>query len=245
MSRGASRSSPAPAQIRPRKPSNSLDTRRRWVRISACRWCPITTSRRRKACTGTFVRSPKRSTCRCSSTTFRGARSPISATRRCCAWPRLPGVVGVKDATSDLVRHVDLLRRLPKDKPFALLSGNDDTALAYMLLGGHGVISVTANVAPRAMADMCAAALAGRIAEAREINCAAVAAAYQIVCRSQPDTGQVGARRDGPHRPRAAAAADRARCAASRCGAFGAARSGLPLGESRMSPLFLCSNAWR
>ena len=83
---------------------------------------------------------------------------------------QLPGVVGVKDATSDLVRHTDLLRRLSKDKPFALLSGNDDTALAYMLLGGHGVISVTANVAPRAMADMCAAALAGRIAEAREIN---------------------------------------------------------------------------
>ena len=83
---------------------------------------------------------------------------------------QLPGVVGVKDATSDLVRHTDLLRRLPKDKPFALLSGNDDTALAYMLLGGHGVISVTANVAPRAMADMCAAALAGRVAEAREIN---------------------------------------------------------------------------
>ena len=82
----------------------------------------------------------------------------------------VPGIVGVKDATSDLVRHTDLLRRLPKNKPFALLSGNDDTALAYMLLGGHGVISVTANVAPRAMADMCAAALAGRIAEAREIN---------------------------------------------------------------------------
>src|SRR5579862_1899489 len=83
---------------------------------------------------------------------------------------QLPGIVGVKDATSDLVRHVDLLRRLPTDKPFALLSGNDDTALAYILLGGHGVISVTANVAPRALADMCAAALAGKIMEARSIN---------------------------------------------------------------------------
>ena len=83
---------------------------------------------------------------------------------------QVPGIVGVKDATSDLVRHADLLRRLPREQPFALLSGNDDTALAYMLLGGHGVISVTANVAPRAMADMCAAALAGRNAEAREIN---------------------------------------------------------------------------
>ncbi len=83
---------------------------------------------------------------------------------------QIPGIVGIKDATSDLVRHVDLQRRLPKGKSFTLLSGNDDTALAYILLGGNGVISVTANVAPRAMADMCAAALAGRIAEAREIN---------------------------------------------------------------------------
>lgn len=82
----------------------------------------------------------------------------------------LPGIVGIKDATSDLVRHVDLMQRLPKGKSFALLSGNDDTALAYMLLGGHGVVSVTANLAPRAMADMCAAALAGRLDEARQIN---------------------------------------------------------------------------
>ncbi|HEY7942944.1 MAG TPA: 4-hydroxy-tetrahydrodipicolinate synthase [Casimicrobiaceae bacterium] len=83
---------------------------------------------------------------------------------------QLPGIVGIKDATSDLVRHADLMQRLPKDKLFALLSGNDDTALAYMLLGGHGVVSVTANVAPRAMADLCAAALAGKLAEARAIN---------------------------------------------------------------------------
>jgi 4-hydroxy-tetrahydrodipicolinate synthase len=83
---------------------------------------------------------------------------------------QVPGIVGVKDATSDLVRHVDLMRRLPPQKTFALLSGNDDTALAYMLLGGHGVISVTANVAPRAMADLCAAALAGDLAKARTIN---------------------------------------------------------------------------
>jgi 4-hydroxy-tetrahydrodipicolinate synthase len=82
----------------------------------------------------------------------------------------LPGVVGIKDATSDLVRHVDLMRRLPKAKSFTLLSGNDDTALAYMLLGGNGVISVTANVAPRAMAKMCDAALSGRLEEARSAN---------------------------------------------------------------------------
>ncbi|MEO8738883.1 MAG: 4-hydroxy-tetrahydrodipicolinate synthase [Casimicrobiaceae bacterium] len=83
---------------------------------------------------------------------------------------QVPGIVGVKDATSDLVRHVELIRRLPAGVPFALLSGNDDTALAYILLGGHGVISVTANVAPRAVGDMCAAALAGNVVEARAIN---------------------------------------------------------------------------
>jgi 4-hydroxy-tetrahydrodipicolinate synthase len=82
----------------------------------------------------------------------------------------VPGIVGLKDATSDLVRHVEMLRRMPGAKPFSLLSGNDDTALAYMLLGGHGVISVTANVAPREMALMCKAALAGNLAEARALN---------------------------------------------------------------------------
>ena len=89
---------------------------------------------------------------------------------------QVSGIVGLKDATSDLVRHVEMMRKLPNDsggakgKPFSLLSGNDDTALAYMLLGGNGVISVTANVAPAAMAKMCNAALAGNLPEARAIN---------------------------------------------------------------------------
>jgi 4-hydroxy-tetrahydrodipicolinate synthase len=82
----------------------------------------------------------------------------------------LPNIVGLKDATSDLVRHVDLIKRLPAGKEFALYSGNDDTALPYILLGGHGVISVTANVAPKAMSEMCAAALRGDVATARGIN---------------------------------------------------------------------------
>jgi len=82
----------------------------------------------------------------------------------------IPTIAGVKDATGDLVRHVDLIKRLPKGREFALYSGNDDTGLVYMLLGGHGVISVTANVAPKAMADMCAAALRGDVATARALN---------------------------------------------------------------------------
>jgi 4-hydroxy-tetrahydrodipicolinate synthase len=80
----------------------------------------------------------------------------------------IPGIVGIKDATGDLARATDLLKRLPPR--FAVYSGNDDTALALMLLGGHGVISVTANVAPRLMSELCRAALAGDLAKARQIN---------------------------------------------------------------------------
>jgi 4-hydroxy-tetrahydrodipicolinate synthase len=81
---------------------------------------------------------------------------------------QVPGIVGLKDATGDLARAADLLKHLPQD--FALYSGNDDSALALMLLGGHGVISVTANVAPRLMSEMCAAALSGDTVRARQIN---------------------------------------------------------------------------
>jgi 4-hydroxy-tetrahydrodipicolinate synthase len=81
---------------------------------------------------------------------------------------QVPGIVGLKDATGDMARAADLLKRLPRN--FAVYSGNDDSALALMLLGGHGVISVTANVAPRLMSEMCRAALAGELVRARELN---------------------------------------------------------------------------
>ncbi len=82
----------------------------------------------------------------------------------------IPRIVGLKDATSDLPRVVDLRNRLPTGREFALYSGNDDTALAFMLLGGDGVISVTANIAPKQVSQMCAAALGGDVATARRIN---------------------------------------------------------------------------
>jgi 4-hydroxy-tetrahydrodipicolinate synthase len=82
----------------------------------------------------------------------------------------IPRIVGLKDATSDLPRVVDLRNRLPAGREFALYSGNDDTALAFVLLGGDGVISVTANVAPKLVSQLCAAALAGDVAKARRIN---------------------------------------------------------------------------
>jgi 4-hydroxy-tetrahydrodipicolinate synthase len=81
---------------------------------------------------------------------------------------QVPGIVGLKDATSDMGRAAEVLKKAPPT--FALYSGNDDTALALMLLGGHGVISVTANIAPRLMSDMCRAALSGDFATARAIN---------------------------------------------------------------------------
>ena len=81
---------------------------------------------------------------------------------------QVPGVVGLKDATSDMGRAAEVLKKAPPT--FALYSGNDDTAIALLLLGGHGIISVTANIAPRLMADMCRAALAGDFAAARAIN---------------------------------------------------------------------------
>ena len=81
---------------------------------------------------------------------------------------QVSNIVGIKDATGSMERASDLLRRAPKD--FAIYSGEDVAGLPLMLLGGHGVISVTANVAPRLMQEMCAAALAGDLVRARDAN---------------------------------------------------------------------------
>ena len=80
----------------------------------------------------------------------------------------VPGIVGVKDATGNIARGTELLRAVPKS--FAVYSGDDATAMALMFCGGKGYISVTANVAPRAMHELCVAAMAGRVAEAVAIN---------------------------------------------------------------------------
>jgi len=81
---------------------------------------------------------------------------------------QIPGIVGIKDATGNIERGSDLLQRAPKD--FAVYSGDDASTLALMLLGARGTISVTANVAPKLMHEMCMAALNGEVAKAREIN---------------------------------------------------------------------------
>ena len=81
---------------------------------------------------------------------------------------KLPNIAGIKEATSSVERVTDLMRRVRKD--FLVFSGDDVTALSYMLLGAHGVISVTANVAPRLMHEMCSAARAGDTARAIAVN---------------------------------------------------------------------------
>jgi 4-hydroxy-tetrahydrodipicolinate synthase len=81
---------------------------------------------------------------------------------------QVPGVIGIKDATGNIERGSDLIKRAPAS--FAVYSGDDASGMALMLLGAKGIISVTANVAPALMHRMCAAALSGDLATAREIN---------------------------------------------------------------------------
>jgi 4-hydroxy-tetrahydrodipicolinate synthase len=80
----------------------------------------------------------------------------------------IPNIVGIKDATGNIGRGLELLKMVPPS--FAVYSGDDPTAIALMLCGGAGNISVTANVAPRAMHQVCAAAIAGDIATAVAVN---------------------------------------------------------------------------
>jgi len=81
---------------------------------------------------------------------------------------QVPGIVGIKEATGNIERAQWLIRDLPQE--FAVYSGDDPTAVALMLCGGAGNVSVTANVAPRLMHELCMAALRGDIAEAMRIQ---------------------------------------------------------------------------
>jgi 4-hydroxy-tetrahydrodipicolinate synthase len=81
---------------------------------------------------------------------------------------QVPGIIGIKEATGNIERAQWLVRDLPKS--FAVFSGDDPTAVALMLVGGAGNISVTANVAPRLMHELCVAAMKGDIAAAMKIQ---------------------------------------------------------------------------
>ena len=99
----------------------------------------------------------------------------------------IPGIVGIKDATGDVARGSLLIRKLRNVRPtFAVYSGNDDSALALMAMGSDGVISVSANVAPKAMADMCRLALAGDFSKARAINDQLLALHFDLFVEANP-----------------------------------------------------------
>jgi len=81
---------------------------------------------------------------------------------------KIPGIIGIKEATGEIDRAAYLVKHAPPG--FSIYSGDDGTAVALMLLGGHGNVSVTANVAPRAMSELCRAAIAGDAKKASAIH---------------------------------------------------------------------------
>ena len=81
---------------------------------------------------------------------------------------QIPGIVGIKEATGNIERAIWLIREAPEG--FSVYSGDDPTAVALMLLGGQGNVSVTANVAPRAMHELCMAAINGDARRATELQ---------------------------------------------------------------------------
>lgn len=97
---------------------------------------------------------------------------------------QVPGIVGIKDATGNLERGTELIKRAPPG--FAIYSGDDATGLLLVLLGGHGVITVTGNVAPKLMHAMVAAGLVGDVKTGREINNRLLGLHKQLFCEANP-----------------------------------------------------------
>jgi 4-hydroxy-tetrahydrodipicolinate synthase len=96
----------------------------------------------------------------------------------------VPGIVGIKEATGSIERAGWLIKQAPKG--FSIYSGDDGTAVALMLLGGHGNVSVTANVAPRLMHEMCIAAIEGDVRRASAIHLQLLPLHRQLFCEPSP-----------------------------------------------------------
>jgi 4-hydroxy-tetrahydrodipicolinate synthase len=97
---------------------------------------------------------------------------------------QIHNIVGIKEATGNIERAQWLIKQAPKD--FAIYSGDDGTAVALMLLGGHGNVSVTANVAPRLMHELCRAAIDGQARRAAEIQLRLLPLHRQLFCEPSP-----------------------------------------------------------
>ena len=97
---------------------------------------------------------------------------------------QLPGIVGIKEASGDIERACQLIKQSPKG--FSIYSGDDGTAVALMLLGGHGNVSVTANIAPRLMHDLCMAAIDGDARRAAALQFRLLNLHRQLFCEPSP-----------------------------------------------------------
>ena len=96
----------------------------------------------------------------------------------------IPNIVGVKEASGNIGNNIELINSVPEG--FVVLSGDDPTGLPFMLCGGHGVVTVAANVAPKLFADMCRAALEGDIATARRLNEQLIPLYNTMFCEPSP-----------------------------------------------------------
>jgi 4-hydroxy-tetrahydrodipicolinate synthase len=97
---------------------------------------------------------------------------------------QVDGIVGIKEATGNIERAAWLIKQAPRG--FSIYSGDDGTAVALMLLGGHGNVSVTANVAPRLMHELCMAAVEGLARRAAEIQLKLLPLHRQLFCEPSP-----------------------------------------------------------
>ena len=96
----------------------------------------------------------------------------------------IPNIVGVKEASGNIGKNIELINSVPEG--FVVLSGDDPTGLPFMLCGGHGVVTVAANVAPKLFADMCRAALEGDITTARRLNEQLIPIYNTMFCEPSP-----------------------------------------------------------
>ncbi len=97
---------------------------------------------------------------------------------------QVPGIAGIKEASADIARAAWLIKQAPPG--FAIYSGDDGTAIALMLLGGHGNVSVTANVAPRLMHELCMAAMEGNARRATAIHLQLLPLHRDLFCEPSP-----------------------------------------------------------
>ena len=97
---------------------------------------------------------------------------------------QVPGIVGIKEATGDIERAAWLVKQAPAG--FSIYSGDDSTAVALLLLGGHGNVSVTANVAPRLMHQLCMAAIEGDVKRAVALHLQLLPMHRQLFCEPSP-----------------------------------------------------------